>query len=292
MQRVAELAVFASAMALATVAWASSAATEQQSGPLLVTIVPHRQTLEIHRTWRPLLDRLEHMVGVHFDLKHYASIPAFESALAEGTADIAYMNPYHAFVTHERPGYIPIVRDNSRPLVGILVVRKDSAIRTPLELAGQAIAFPAPNAFAASLYMRALLKTEFGLGFESRYVSTHDNVYRHVLLRRTAAGGGVPSTLERAPKELRDALRVIYTTPGLPSHPLCAHPRVPMATRERIAQALLQLVREADGRRLLADVDLPEPVRADFQRDYATIAALSLNRFSVPNGTPLQAEPR
>ncbi|MEK7703688.1 MAG: PhnD/SsuA/transferrin family substrate-binding protein, partial [Myxococcota bacterium] len=144
----------------------ATAAEQPQAVVLHLAVVPQVPAVESYRDWGPLLDRLSRQLGVAFVLTSYASIHDFESALVDGAPDLAYMNPYHAVMVHKRPGYIPLVRDDSRPLRGILVVRRDSAIRTPLELAGQTVAFASPNAFSSALYMRALLLSEFGLGIQ------------------------------------------------------------------------------------------------------------------------------
>jgi ABC-type nitrate/sulfonate/bicarbonate transport system substrate-binding protein len=54
-------------------------------------------------------------------------------------------------------GFLPLVRDGQSQLEGILVVRKDSPVRRIADLSGATVAFPASNAFAASLLPRALL---------------------------------------------------------------------------------------------------------------------------------------
>ena len=59
------------------------------------------------------------------------------------------------------------------------------------DLDGADIAFPAPNAFGASLYMRALLAEQEKININPIYVETHANVYRNVIFGRASAGGGV-----------------------------------------------------------------------------------------------------
>ncbi|MEK7705518.1 MAG: PhnD/SsuA/transferrin family substrate-binding protein, partial [Myxococcota bacterium] len=119
---------------------------------------------------------------------------------------------------------------------------------------------------------------------QPHYVGTHSNVYRHVILGRAAAGGGVPQTLEQEPQDLQGALRIIYTTPGWPSHPLCSHPRLSETVRERITQTLLAFSSEDEGRALLARAGLATVVRADYARDYEAIEALGLDNITTMSG--------
>ena len=118
------------------------------------------------------------------------------------------------------------------------------------------------------------------LDFTSTFVGTHQNVYRHVLLGEAAAGGGIATTLEKEPAAVQARLTVLYTTPGVPSHPLAAHPRVPADIRERLAAALLQLDRTPEGRKLLQAVELDRTLAVDYRRDYAPLEQLQLGQYA------------
>lgn len=246
-----------------------------------VAVVPMLTGLAVHRDWSPLLERLGAATGHRFRLVQHDSIADFERAFLRGEPDFAFMNPYHAVMARRAQGYRPLVRDDAKPLTGILVVRKDSAYRGVGDLDGASIAFPSPNAFAASLYMRALLTEREKIGFNAYYAETHANAYRQVLLGRAAAAGSVSMILDRERPEVRNALRVLYTTPSRPSHPLVVHPRVPEAVAGAARQALLDLAGDAEGGRLLAGALLPRPVRADYQRDYQPLEALRLDRYAA-----------
>ncbi|MDE2158443.1 MAG: phosphate/phosphite/phosphonate ABC transporter substrate-binding protein [Burkholderiales bacterium] len=250
-----------------------------------ISVVPQFTAVEIDHDWTPVLARLAQETGYHFKLEVSASIPKFETSVLAGGPDFAYLNPYHEVMARRAQGYIPLVR-GSKPLQGILVVRKDAAIHSVADLEGQSIAFPAPNAFGASLWMRALLSGRYKLHFTPTYVRTHSNCYLHVATGRTAACGAIARTLAEQPPEVQSALRVLFQTPGVPPHPLAAHPRVPPAVRERVAQALLGMARDAPGQALLKDIEMNQPVRADYARDYAPLERFGLEKYVVRPPAP------
>ncbi|MBT0571078.1 phosphate/phosphite/phosphonate ABC transporter substrate-binding protein [Curvibacter sp. CHRR-16] len=243
-------------------------------------VVPQFPVVEVFRTWRPVLDALEAETGHQFELKTSETIPKFEASFLAAEPDFAYMNPYHAVMARRAVGYVPLVR-SKEPLSGILVVRNDSPVRELAELRGSTIAYPAPNAFGASLYMRALLGERFKISTEAVYVQTHVNAYRAVIRGDNPAAGGIRSTLEREPVEVRDKLRVLYETPATASHPVVAHPRVSVATRTAVRNALSKLAKTEAGRKLLEGVALDDLVEADYAKDYAPLEALRLERFVV-----------
>jgi len=245
-----------------------------------IGVVPQFTPVEIYERWGPLVKELENRTGLKFELKTYKSIPEFEKAFLKGELDFVFMNPYHQVMAYKAQKYIPLVRDKT-PLTGILVVRRDSPVKEVKDLDGKVIAFPAPNAFAASLYMRAILTEKFKIKFTQEYVKTHDNVYRQVILGKAQAGGGVNNTLLRQPEEVKRELRILYETPSAAPHPLSVHPRVPKEVKDKVKTAILDMANEPSMKDLLDRVQMPNPVPADYARDYKPLEKLNLEKYVV-----------
>jgi len=248
--------------------------------PIRVSVVPQRPPAETFAVWTPLLQQLGQVSKQCFVLRVAPTIPTFEAELRSGRADCVYMNPYHAVLAQRWRGYIPLVRDGSKPLRGLLVVRKDSPIRSIRELNGQAVAFPSPNAFAATLLPRVLLARQC-ITIQPVFENTHSNVYRSVALGMLPAGGGINNTLRRERPELREELRVLWQTPPFPSHPFACLPSLAQARREALQAGFLTLATNPANHGLLDAIQIPEPVRADFRRDYQALLGLGLERFAV-----------
>ena len=251
-----------------------------------LAVVPQLTPAVTHKNWIPFADKLGRDTGLKIRVQVYRTFDEFETALVNGRAELAYMNPYHQIMARKAQGYIPLVRDGAQRLTGVLVVPSTSPIRSVRELHGKTIGFPDPNAFAASIYLRALLREREKINFTERYFTTHGNVYRHVIVGTVAAGGGANRTLASERPETREALRVLYETPATVSHPLSAHPRVPAAAREAIIKALLAMPATEDGLKLLKTIQLEKPVRADFARDYQSLAQLNIDRYQVNTKLP------
>jgi len=251
----------------------------QQPRVYTVAVVPQDPKLIIHRNWMPLLKYLTAKTGIPLQLKHYQNITQFGADLYKGSADFAYMNPYHEIVARKSQGYIPLLKDGDRKLRGVLVVRKDSPIKSISDLEGKHVAFPSPNAFAASLYTRALF-AERGIKIVPEYVTTHANVYRHVILKKVSAGSGIYRTLQKESSSVQDQLRVIFETPTSAPHPICVHPRVPLEIQQAIRAAIIALASDTKNRHLLEAVQITKPVAADYDRDYLPLEKLHLEKFA------------
>jgi phosphonate transport system substrate-binding protein len=266
---------FLSVMLFPMLVWA-----EPLVAPLTVAVVPQFTSLQIHKDWTPFLERLSRDSGVPLKLKIYQRIPDFEADVLKGAPDLVFMNPYHQVMAKRAAGYVPLVRDNN-PLTGILLVRRDSPVKTIKNLAGEKLAFPSPNAFGASLYMRALLGEQEDVKVAPIYVKTHSNVFRQIILGDMVAGGTTRSAFQREPDAVTVQLRVIFETPGVAPHPFAAHPRVAKAQRKALVEAILHLREDATAAPLLQGVQMPEPVVANYVRDYQPLERLKLEKYLV-----------
>ena len=254
--------------------------TSRAAGQTLrLAVVPQFTPVEMFKNWSPVVLTMQ-SAGIDCDLVVQPNIPKFEAEFLRGRADIVYLNPYHMVMAQKAHRYEPLLRD-ARPLQGVLVVRKDSPIQDIAQLKNQRIAFPAPNAFAASLYIRAVLEREYHLPHETHYAITHRNAVRQVLVGDAAAAGVVRSTLENETPEVQQALRVIYTTPSVPSHPIAVHPRVPNSLREALIQRLVGMAQNSDQKALMSAIQMPNPVRANYRNDYAPLERLNIEKFVV-----------
>jgi phosphonate transport system substrate-binding protein len=243
-------------------------------------VVPQLPAAKIYTTWSPLLQRVGQDAGLCFELRVSSTIPEFEQKLLKGEPEFVFLNPYHAVLANQKKKYQPLLADSEDLLTGILVVRTDSHIKNLADLKGQTITFPAPNAFAASLLIRAELAKK-KIDFNPVFVKTHSNVYRSVIGKDAAAGGGVNNTLDNEATEVRQQLRVLYETSAYTPHPVVTHPSVPAAVRERFLKAMLKLTQDDEGRKLLNGINLNKPQVVTYAKHYKALESLQLEKFLV-----------
>jgi len=245
-----------------------------------IGVVPQFEIRHIRKIWNPIIKELEKKAGIKLKLIGSPTIPDFENEFNAGKFDFAYMNPYHILLAKDSQGYIPLVRDNGRKLHGILVVRQDSNINSIQDLDGKKIAFPAPNALGASLLMRANLSNNYKIKFKPVYVKTHSSVYLNVVVKQTAAGGGVQKTLKQQRNNIQSALKILHRTPEVAPHPFAAHPRVPAEVRKRVKSTLLLMGESPIGQSLLAKIPMKKIGNANIS-DYLPLKKFNLDKFYV-----------
>jgi len=245
--------------------------------PYVVSVVPQLPASETYSHWAPVLEAVGLASKQCFTLNISKTIPDFEVELLAGTPDFSYMNPYHQVMAYRRQAYRPLVAD-ATPLTGIVVVRRDSGINKMDDLNGKQLAFPSPNAFAASLITRATL-SQRGIDIKPLYVKTHSNVYRSVLQADVVAGGGVNTTLLREPEGLQSQLKVLFESAGYRAHPFSAHPRVPVAVQESVRKAFIAYAGTDAGKVAMNKAQMPQPVAVDYARDYLPLEHLKIEAF-------------
>ncbi len=248
--------------------------------PYIVGIVPQYEASKLHRVWRPILDNLQQETGLEFEIRGSYSISEFERQLSNVVFDFAYMNPSLFVVANKNAGYIPVVRYVGNTLYGVLVVRKDSGILSPSELNGKTIAFPAPNALAASLMIQQELTETFAIKFQKLFAKSHDSVYLNVMLGLADAGGGVQKTLSQQKPEIQQNLKILYETQPVAPHPFAALPSVPEQDRIAVSRALLKLGSMYGGQELLQKVPIKRIGPASME-DYLPLAELGLEKYYV-----------
>ena len=269
--------IWALAFALIPVIGTPVSAAEQT---LRFGVVPQFDARRIQQIWQPVLNSLEKQSGLHFELVGSPSIPEFEKQLLAGDFDVAYMNPYHLLKAHESQGYTPLVRDVGRTLFGIVVARKDGPVNEVNDLDGKAVAFPAPNALGAALIPRSEFREIYKINIQPEYVRSHSSVYLNVVTGQTVAGGGVQKTLQAQPKNIRDALKIIYKTPQVAPHPVAAHPRLTSAIHEKIREAFLQMGDSPEDNILLAKIPMKQAGQANME-DYAPLKEMGLDKYYI-----------
>jgi phosphonate transport system substrate-binding protein len=271
---------------IALTAWVAQAQPSEEEGqgtPVMQTltfgIIPQQSAQKLARLWTPILERISRESGVKIAFMTAKNIPTFEQRLSEGKYDIAYMNPYQYPRYHDMIGYLPLVKAKNKLIKGIVVVRNDSPLTSLEALKGSEVAFPSPNAFGASILTRFAFKAS-GTDIIPVYVSTHDSVYRNVAAGRIKAGGGVLRTFNSVAPEVKDRLKIIFTTKGYTPHAIAVLPEVPQEIAETIQKALINLESDEAGASLLKNLNIVG-FEAATDSDWDDVRLFDINELQV-----------
>lgn len=250
-----------------------------QAKQFTFSVVPQQSASKLAKQWSPILTALSRQTGHTFVFATAKDIPAFESRLKKAEYDFAYMNPYHFVEFNRDPGYQAIARAKDKKIKGIIVVSKESGIRSLEQLNGSKLAFPSPAAFAASILTRSHL-TENNISFNPSYVLSHDSVYLSVAKGFFLAGGGVMRTFNAMDPAVKEQLIPIWTTKGYTPHAIAAHPDIPQQLNLKVQSFFADLSRTEKGKRLLAPLKL-KGFTAARNSDWDDVRALNIDLLSA-----------
>jgi len=242
-------------------------------------VVPQQSAKRLAILWGPLLRYLSEKTEVKLQFKTAKNIPTFEKRLANGEYDFAYMNPYHFVVYNNNPGYNALAVRKNQAISGIIVTRKDSATKTITELTDQTLAFPSPAAFAASILPQAELKNN-NINFTPKYVSSHDSVYLAVAKGLMPAGGGIKRTLSNTPKNIKEQLKILWTSQKHTPHAFANHPRVKTSIQIKIQKALIEMHQDEAGKKLLLSLKIKNGLIAAENKNWDDIRELNIDLLS------------
>jgi len=261
----------------------STNAPEEQLETLTFGIVPQQSASKLARLWIPIMQKVSKDAGVRLVFKTTKSIPDFERECHEGNYDISYMNPFHYTQFCENPGYLVVAKQKDKMIQGILVAKKGSGLKENLhELDGKTLAFPAPDAFAATkIPMRELAAKKTPISIVPQYVSSHDSVYRSVAQGLFLAGGGIQRTLNNVEPEISEQLERIMFTEKYTPHAFAVHPGVSSETRKRLAEALIGLGDSEEGRGLLASIKFAG-IEAAEDSEWEDVRNLNMDPITFP----------
>ncbi len=240
-----------------------------------LAVIPQMPPVAMHKNWSPFVDRLTKDTGFEFRLKLYETMAEFEADYKRGGPDCLYASPPQAVLARKVQGYDPVLR-NSKPIAGIVFVKKDSPIRTIQELNGKDVAFVGSRNVCSILIRSTLAEKGMQMNIKKHFAGSTENVFQHVIHGNVDAGGTLDVALGRAMADVQEQVRVIYTTPQIAPHPLSAHPRVPSAVRSAVMNAVFAMQRDPAGKEILRSIQLPSPVRADYARDYQSLETIDI----------------
>lgn len=172
-------------------------------------------------------------------------------ALKEGKVDLFHDSLVPTLVLSKRAGSVPILRQwkfGEAEYEGIIVVKKNSGIKTLADLKGKVIAFDEPHSTSASVLPRMLLEEKKLKTVELKspgtvkrdavgYIYGTDGNATNVLVTgRADAAATIHREIERLKPEIRDSLQIIGRTMSVP--------RQLMAVRKDLDPKIVNAVKE------------------------------------------------
>jgi len=194
----------------------------------------------MHRKLTPLTEYLSQAIQRPVALKLSPNMASAINEVASNNVDLAYLTPVAYIKAHKQGDsdiLVKTVTNNKASFQLMIVVRKDSPIKTVAELAGKNFAF----GDKAALLQRAVV-VGAGMPLEKlgsyKFIGHYDNIARGVQVGDFDAGI-LKDT--KAFKWESKGLRILHSSPALPPYNITVSSKMDKATRKKLADAFLAL---------------------------------------------------
>lgn len=269
--------------------------------PLRLGLIPEQDVFEQLERYEPLAEYLSRRTGSPIELKVLTRYGKTLSEFAENRLDGAFFGSFAYVLARARYELQPVARpvqwDGRSTYFGVILVRKDSGIRTAKDLRGKRFAF-VDRATTAGYLLPLQFFRDQGIadyrGFlrDYYYAGTHEDAVLDVLEGRTDAAAAKSTVIQRLgarDPRIPHELVPIARSPEVPENALCLRTSVDPALRDAILAALLGMADDAEGREVLRQFGARGFVATsdqDYEPVYAYIRYLGID----PGGFDFESE--
>ncbi|NWG87805.1 MAG: phosphate/phosphite/phosphonate ABC transporter substrate-binding protein [Hydrogenophilaceae bacterium] len=248
-----------------------------------LAVHPLHNPQKLTEAYQPLVDYLNRNIeGARFALEASRDYQAYEAKFRAREPALLLANPWQTLEAMKAGYGVIAMAGDAEDFKGIFIVRRDSPIKTAVDLKGKTVSCPSPTALAACIMPQQFLH-DHGLDINkdtrNLYVGSQESSIMNVYLRRVDAGASWPPPWRAFQKDHPNEaaeLKVIWETPHLINNSVMVRNDLPAALRARVQQLLLGLSAQPEGQAILAGMETRrfhpaddaayEPVRSFIRR--------------------------
>lgn len=235
--------------------------------PLVFGVLNQQSPIQTAERWNPILRYLGKKTGAHFQLKMGATVEQTDAMMGREEFDLIFTN--HNFQTEYDGKYRVLAHRVGKPIQGVIVVNKDSPIRSLKDLQGRTVAFPSADAVVGYAVPSVALK-EIGVSVTAKFAGNQEGALAQLKARRVDAAAVNLRFVE--PYSQREGLhtRTIYISESFHEIPVVIHPRVPPRLADEIRTALIGMATDPAAAAMLNEAKCPGFEAAD-ESDYENV---------------------
>lgn len=231
--------------------------------PIRLGLVPEHDIFTLRKSYQKLAGYLSQKLGQPVELVTLNTYEAVLLDFEEKQIDGAFLGSLVAVLAMDRHDARVIVKpqrpDGSSTYEGVLFVREDSPIKDVRQLAGRKVAAVRTTAagclFAMQQFKRAGLLADETLAPTILAVGTHDDAIKAAMNGEADAGCAKSPRLEvYLAAHAQAKVRILAKSPAVPNNALLVRPDLPGELGQRIAEALIAMEQDPQGRAALVEL--------------------------------------
>jgi phosphonate transport system substrate-binding protein len=216
-----------------------------------VTTIPEEAATEQVRKFGPITKYLEAKLGMKVEFLPVNDYPAAVEALVNKNVDMVWFGGFTHVQANVRSGgkIIPIAqREEDTKFQSVFITKTNSGIKTLADLKGKQVSFGSASSTSGHLMPRSFLlaaNIDPDKDFKRvAYSGAHDATIASVVSGKVDAAALDITVWNKFVKENKvdtKDVNVFYTTPGYFNYNWSVHADMPVAMREKVTKALLDI---------------------------------------------------
>lgn len=233
-----------------------------QEKAIVIGLIPEQNIFKQMERYEPLAAYLSRKTGVVIRLTVLDRYGNIIGNFISGDMDGAFFGSFTYALAHTRLGVEvlarPVSLNGGSTYHGLIFVRKDSGIKSVLDMKEKRFAFVDKATTAGYLLPAAYFK-KHGVQYrtylkEFYFTGTHEDAIYDVLNRKTDIGAAKNTVYERlaeADAKIRNELVVLERSPDVPENGLAVRKDLDESVKMRLKAALLAMDKDRDGAAVL-----------------------------------------
>lgn len=246
----------------------------------IVLFAPHplHSPDRLQAMYGPIIEILNREIpDVFFKLESSIDYSEYNSKIKTKRIDLLLPNPYQTIIAQKYNYRVFAKMGDDESFRGVVLVRKNSSIRTIKDLKGKTIAFPAPSALAGAMMPKYYLQThgvdvkhnEIKMLYPGSQESSILAVYQGEA-DAAATWTMAWNSFSAEKKELQDKLKVLFVTDKLINNSLMVKKDFDVVLLRKIKNIFLTLHENDEGKAILAKIKLSK-FESSSNNDYRVV---------------------
>ena len=216
-----------------------------------ITTIPEEAATEQVRKLGPITKYLESKLGMKVEFIPVSDYPAAVEALVNKNVDMVWFGGFTHVQANVRSGgkIIPIAqREEDTKFQSVFITKTNSGIKTLADLKGKQVSFGSASSTSGHLMPRSFLldaKIDPDKDFKRvAYSGAHDATIASVVSGKVDAAALDITVWNKFVSEKKvdtNEVNVFYTTPGYFNYNWSVHADMPVALREKVTKAILDI---------------------------------------------------
>lgn len=256
--------------------WMPNAISAQETGvkkPYRLAVFPYLPPREIESLYSMVAKDFSKILGRPVHVRTSTSFSNFLDAISNEEFELAFVQPFDYVELADNKKYRPIASPDEL-LRGVVVVPKDSDIRTWADMKGKRLALTPKSSAVTRLLLNELKKLGYvpGKDIEIKFYRSHFSCMQQLSIKKADACGTARPAVEFFQNKMKTILREIAQSDPIPSSVFVASPNVSMADVLVLRKRLIDWRDTPEGKELIGKLKL-SPFRAVNDYDYDAVRA-------------------